>query len=355
MSNEKIDSIFLDTNIYESAKFEYIDNMLEKLFHFCKEHNMPIYTNIVVQNEILHRIKINAYEAVKGIKKEQLQYISKVYKVPHDKELIKRNIEDTLVAHFKILETNYLTTIPSKVDTEDLLEMYFAEEAPFNVDNKKNEFPDAAMLLSIRDYSQKHNVNMLMLSNDGGVQEFCETNDIQVVHYASEALGILNEQFQLNLFYSKYKVTIKSRIQDYIKNGNIHFNIYGYDYEDIVYAEKYNIDNIVARDLFLIEENDDISSIVVSCPAIINFTATTNLYPDYENGTYDKEDGVWFAFNSLQTTFVHTEHAELSFEISILDFDTGEFDIAYEGYELDIEFDLYSLDNAIIKQEHFNE
>jgi len=354
LSNKKIDSIFLDTNIYESAKFEYIGNKLEKLFHLCKKHDIAIYTNTVIQNEILHRIKINAYEAVKGIKKEQLQYISKVNKIPHDKELIKQNIEDTLVADFKILETNYLTTIPCEVDTEDLLKMYFEEEAPFNVDNKKSEFPDAIMLLSIRDYSEEHNINILVLSNDGGVQEFCKTSAIQVVNFVSEALGILNEQFQLNLFYSKYKANIESRIKDYIKNGNIHFNIYGYDFEDTVYAEKYDINNIAVSELFLIEENDDLSSIIVSCPTIINFTATTNLYPDYENGTYDKEDGLWFAFSSLQTTFIHTEHTELSFEISILDFDTGEFDISYEGYELDIEFDLYSLDDDIVKQEHFD-
>jgi len=354
LSNEKINGIFLDTNIYESAQFEYIGNMLEKLFHLCKKYNIPVYTNTVVQNEILHRIKINAYEAVKGIKKEQLQYISKVYKAPHDKELIKQNIEDALIANFKILETNYLIKIPSKVDTEDLLKMYFEEEAPFNVDNKKGEFPDAIMLLSIRDYSQEHNVNILTLSNDGGVQEFCNANDMQAVNFVSEALSILNEQLQLNLFYSKYKENIEASIKDYIENDNIHFNIYGYDYEDTVYAEKYDIDNVVISELFLIEEDDDMSSIIVSCPAIINFTATTDLYPDYENGTYDKEDGLWFAFSSIQTTFIHTEHTELSFEISILDFDTGEFDISYEGYELDIEFDLYSLDENIIRQEHFD-
>jgi len=36
--SKKIDAIFLDTNIYESAKFNYFNNNLEKLFNLCQEY-----------------------------------------------------------------------------------------------------------------------------------------------------------------------------------------------------------------------------------------------------------------------------------------------------------------------------
>jgi len=36
LSDTEINAIFLDTNIYESAKFKYTDNKLKKLFDLCK-------------------------------------------------------------------------------------------------------------------------------------------------------------------------------------------------------------------------------------------------------------------------------------------------------------------------------
>lgn len=44
----------------------------------------------------------------------------------------------------------------------------------------------------------------------------------------------------------------------------------------------------------------------------------------------------------------------LDFDIEIIDFNTGEFGITYEGTEIEIQFDPYSFsENEIIKQEYF--
>lgn len=232
--------------------------------------------------------------------------------------------------------------------------MYFKETAPFGVSNKKEEFPDAIMLLSIQKFSKKHNTKILVISNDVGVQDFCKSNDLGVVEFASHALGILNDQFALNKFYSIYQENIKLEIEKYIKGENLHFNIYGYDYEDIVHAEEYTIDDVKIDDIFLINEDDTVDLLTISCHCTIGITATTNIYPDYETAIRDKESGSWYAFSLIQTTFQKEESLMLDFDIEIIDFNTGEFDITYEGAEIEIQFDPYNFsENEIIKQEYF--
>jgi len=354
LSDTKINAIFLDTNIYESAKFKYTNNKLEKLFDLCQKYNLPIYINNVVKNEVLNRIKNYAKNATNGIKNEQLKVISSVYKIPLDKTIISTEIEKQLINDFDSAQEDYITEIPIEISTDNLLAMYFKESAPFAVNNKKEEFPDAIMLLSIQKFSKKHNTNILILSNDEGVNGFCENNNLLTVKFASHALDILNEQFSLNKFYSTHRENIKSEVEKYIEDGNLHFNIYGYDYEDIVHAEEYTIDNVKIDDIFLIKEDDSVDLLTISCHCIIDITATTNSYPDYETAIRDKESGNWYAYSSLQTTFRKEELLMLDFDIEIIDFTTGEFNISHKETEIEIQFDPYNFsEDEIIKQEYF--
>lgn len=354
MNNKKINALFLDTNIYESAKFEYSGNNLEKLFDLCQKYAIPIYINNVVKNEVLNRIKNHAKNATSGIKNEQLKAISLIYDISIDKEKISLEIEKRLINHFNSLQEKYITEISIEISFDSLLEMYFEETAPFGVSNKKEEFPDAIMLLSVQKFSKQHNINILVISNDDGVKDFCESNDLAVVKFIGHALDMLNEQFSLNKFYSIYQENMKLEIEKYIIDKNLDFNIYGYDYEDIIHAEDYSIDSVKIDDIFLINEDDSANSLTISCHCTINITATTNTYPNYETAIRDKEDGTWYPFSLIQTTFQKSESLIINFDIEIIDFNTGEFGIIYEGAEIEIQFDPYGFsEGEIIKQEYF--
>lgn len=282
MRDNKIDGIFLDTNIYESAKFKFRGNNLKKLFDLCQKYKILIYINNVVKNEVLNRIKNHARNATNGIKNEQLKAISLIYKIPLNKEKISIEIEKQLASDFDSLQEEYITEIPITISSSHLLNMYFEGTAPFGINNKKEEFPDAIMLLSIQKFSKEHNTNILVLSNDEGVCNFCKNKDLAIVKFAGHALDILNEQFSLNKFYARYQKDIKLKIEKYIRDGNLDFNIYGYDYEDIIHAEEYTINSVKVDDIFLTNEDDNTNLLTISCHCTINITATTNAYPDYE-------------------------------------------------------------------------
>jgi len=347
-----IHSVFLDTNVFESAKFKYTGNNLESLLSFCCEHNIPVYVDKVVYGEIKNRIALKVHEVTVNLKNEYLEYLGRVTDIEKG---VENKLKDTLLEKFEeLFEEELLTILPTEYDQEKLLAMYFQEEAPFNVDGKKSEFPDAIMLLSVDKYAQDNAEEIMVVSNDNGVREYCKASNLRCCEYASQALSSLNEQFDLNKLFVKYRTNIEDQIVTLVKE-DIDFNVYGYTYEDFLEAT-YEIENVEIKDLSLIHEDDEAMIMDVSGKVIIDFIIDTEPYPDYDLGIYDKEDGVWHVFSYLKTKFSHRYIADLSFEIEVEDVMEGYLHVSCSKYDLDIEFDPYSIPSgSIINQVYFDD
>lgn len=348
-----IHGVFLDTNVFESAKFKYTGNNLESLLSFCHERDIPVYVDKVVYGEVKNRIALKAHEVTVNLKNEHIEFLGRVTDIEKG---VEDKLKDSLLEDFKeLFEEGLLTILPTKYDQEKLLDIYFQEEAPFNVDGKKSEFPDAIMMLSVDKYAQDNAEEIMVVSNDNGVREYCKTSYLRCCEYASQALSSLNEQFDLNKLFIKYKTNIEEQILRLVNDGSIYFNIYGYTYEDFL-ESTYIIDNVKIKDLSLIHEDDEAMIMEVSGKVVIDFIIDTEPYPDYDSGTYDKEDGVWYVFSHLKTKFSHRYIADLSFVIEVEDAMEGYLHASYTKSDIDIEFDPYSIPSGnIINQVYFDD
>lgn len=340
-----IQSIFLDTNVFESAKFKYTANNLKSLLSFCYERNILVYIDKVVYGEVKNRIALKANEVTVNLKNEHLEYLGRVTDIEKG---VEDKLKDTLLEDFEeLFEEGLLTVLPTVYDQEKLLDLYFQEGAPFNVDGKKSEFPDAIMMLSVDKHAQDNTEEVMVVSNDNGVREYCEASNLRCCEYASQALSSLNEQFDLNKLFVKYQANIEKQIFELVQDGGIEFNIYGHTYEDFLEAT-YEIENVKIKDLSLIHEDDEAMLMEVSGKVIIDFIIDTEAYPDYDSGIYDKEDGVCYVFSYLQTKFSHRYIADLSFEIEVEDATEGDLHVSYTKSDLDIEFDPYNIPSGSI-------
>ncbi len=348
-----IHSIFLDTNVFESAKFKYTVNNIERLLSFCYEHDIPVYVDKVVYGEVKKRIALKAHEVTVNLKNEHLDYLGRVTDIEKG---VEDKLKDALLEDFdELFEEGLLTILATEYDQEKLLDIYFQEEAPFNVDGKKSEFPDAIMMLSVDKYAQDHAEEILVVSNDNGVREYCTASNLRCCEYVSQALSRLNEQFDLNKLFVKYHANIEKQILELVQDGDIAFNIYGYTYEGFLEAT-YEIEDIKIKDLSLIHEDDEAMLMEVSGKVVIDFIIDTEPYPDYDSGIYDKEDGVWYVFSSLQTKFSHRYIADLPFTIEVEDAMEGYLHVSYTESDLAVEFDPYNIPSgSIINQVYLDD
>jgi hypothetical protein len=82
------------------------------------------------------------------------------------------------------------------VSVSELLKQYFQNEPPFaETRKKKNEFPDAIVLLATEAWAEEHDIKVLAVARDGDWKNYCETSDnIDYTEDFADALSKFNKE-----------------------------------------------------------------------------------------------------------------------------------------------------------------
>lgn len=352
---KNIEAIFLDTNVFEAANFEFSDNSLEKLIAFSHKYSLPIYIDEMVYGEVLKRIEHKTNEWVEGLKNEKLTIISRTFPyIPANKDAIRSGMFERLNTLFMSKTSDgTILTIPSDYDPSELIYLYHAGLPPFNVDNKKNEFPDAIAMMNARNFATRNSKNILVISGDNGVKEFCIANGLDHSEMPSHALHVLNSQYNLNKFYLQYQDKINAEIEQYILSNNIHFEFYGmtFNYDDV--EADYSIEYVTINSLNLLAEDDACLTMSVAANVSITFIVNTDQFPDYDYAIRDKEDDIWFTYMTTKIQFQTEETIEILFDIEIGDFHDGSIMLTHLSAETLFEFDPNNIHGNILEQLHY--
>ena len=81
------------------------------------------------------------------------------------------------------------------VSVSELLQQYFQNKAPFaEAGKKKNEFPDAIVLLATEAWAKENDIQVLAVGKDGDWENYCETSDsIDYIEDFADALSKFNK------------------------------------------------------------------------------------------------------------------------------------------------------------------
>jgi len=356
-ASDKLDGFFLDTNVFESANFDLKKPNIAKFFELCKNHKINIYIDNTVKQEIKNRILKKSNDIAKSIKNNNLPYICNILGIePSQKEL------ETKIANYlntqidKIFEK--IKVIDNDININELLELYFKQKAPFGTNNKKYEFPDAIIILSLKQYLNNEDKNIIVISNDKGIKQYCLDNNIEHMYFISDALNKIYSYIESYIFnfFETEKEKIKVKIENYIKE-KLDFIIYGYGpfYDDIE-VDKYEIENVVIENINMTNVDKEKNAFTITCRSEISFIINTCPYPDFERAIHDSEDDEWYVFGKLKTKFYLTKEVELDFEVEIIDKTSKDFKIYFRGKEPEIEFDIYNIHpEDIIDQEYLDD
>lgn len=335
--------IFLDTNVFESAKFSYSSKTFVNFLEYCNANEIKLKITDVVKHEVFKRIKSNISESFEKIDKQNLGVVAASFDI--DTNISKLNFIEKLTNKLNekfndFLDDNEIEILNSNYDIHELTYQYFNQLSPFT-EQKKYEFPDAIILLTIKKYMQDNTYKTIItISNDKSFKDFSEENGIDNFSFISNALDYLIKHPNVALVkaYEKQISAIKDEICKRIENNKDDFILYSYDSIDFVDVEDIDILEILINDLNITNYNQTDKSILLEASVSIQFSCKA-YYPDPDTIIYDKEDGKYFSFTKCISKINFTENIKADIEIC---FDEDfNYDIEnIELYQKEFEFQL---------------
>lgn len=346
--------VFLDTNIFESAKFSYKSHRMERFLETCEDKDIDLYITDVVKHEVKKRILNNIEEAIENIDKHNISILENSLNI-ENLERIKliEHLSEKLIKDFEDFIDDYnITVIPSSFDQEKLLNLYFENKVPFS-EQKKHEFPDAIIILTIKKWSNINNRIPLFISNDKGLSDFCEEDDISVFPRISDVTHLLlteNPEGDLLEIYNEQLENIQDALIDSIKGYENDFILYSYDSIDDIEVNNVKIKNILLEkiDIINIDIEENIIQLEVNLTIEFSFNAS---YPDMDTMSRDKEDGVNYFWLHNNAELNLKENTTCFLDV-IIHRPENEFDI--DNLEIsNKEFEFWLDENNIINIEQY--
>ncbi|MCC0090826.1 PIN domain-containing protein [Aeromonas veronii] len=187
MSDDEIEygAILVDTSIFDGNGLKLEKGLLGKLSQFKKSPIEYILPD-VVKNEVQRHLesKISALRAAleKALNEAGDHLFFDGSELNDAKKMLVDSKEVNGLAESRmnkfidstgalVLETG------SYVSVSDLLSKYFSNEPPFaETGKKKNEFPDAIVLMAVEAWADKNNKYVLAIAKDGDWKNFCQNS-----------------------------------------------------------------------------------------------------------------------------------------------------------------------------------
>ena len=303
--------IFLDTSIFESENY-FEGKNINILFNLAEQNLIQIKLTEIVYREILNRIENHTTKAINLYKKEKLNFerearilrninvLNQQFEKVDFKQL-KEEAKSQIISKLNELISKYNIEIVNSniINVDEIINDYFQTNPPFKDGLKKNEFPDAININTIKKWSENNTVSCFYISNDKDFANYknelidCTHNLPSILEY----LYIENDQVQYEFITSIFEKSIfeiKSQIErDFTEDLNsLAFSELENDafYEDVE-CDFLEINNIEINIGTINEIDDEIFSYEIELDIIFSVEA---YYTDLSMAYYDREDGVWW-------------------------------------------------------------
>lgn len=202
MSDIEYEAILVDTSIFDGNGLRLESGLLGKLKQFAQsevDFLMPDVIKNEIQSHLNKRIHVarNALEKSINDASDHLFFDGSI--LNDAKNLIVESDEIEGLAKSR-LDKFLSDTSALEVECDDyvsisnVLERYFDNEAPFSESGKKkNEFPDAIVLLAVDEWACSEGKSVLAVAKDKDWKAYCETSDnIDYIEDFSEGLSKFN-------------------------------------------------------------------------------------------------------------------------------------------------------------------
>lgn len=172
---EFIRNVFVDANIFEKNNF-FNSTSMHTFFRYAREGVINIYMTKISKMELISRMKKNLdkyhdnhRQLLKSFRKDSriLKNFVNYDELEIDDFTINEAINELILKLNRIIENSKIKVLDSKVNADKVFELYYASKPPFSIrEEKKYEFPDAFIILTIDNWCRINKQRMIFLTQD---------------------------------------------------------------------------------------------------------------------------------------------------------------------------------------------
>ncbi|MCS8168023.1 PIN domain-containing protein [Pseudomonas aeruginosa] len=324
-------NVFIDTEFFVKSGLDFSSKTIESFRDICGRGELSHITSTIVVREVKRKISEHINEAINGVKSFRRK--AKILASSENdvvKNFFRKFDYSEIEAHAIKVFDDFLDESSTRivdlteVDGNEVVDMYFAQVAPFQDGKKKNEFPDAFTMLAVRS-ALRWQEEIYVVSEDKDLVAFCEGNPRFIhIESLSRLLDLYNTHDEkrsgfIKNYISEREGDIKETIISQIEDADAYNSSTWEDAE----VDNFSITGISDLDPSIIYIDDEGCQLV--CDVEVEYSVTV-IGPDYNNGMYDREDGVVYTFDD--STRVDEGRLEFTVEIHLYyGVDGGEFTI----------------------------
>ncbi len=306
-------NVFLDTNVFDKARFHFSCGQIGKLRKYVEMGLVKLFTNEIVVRETSRHIKRDIKKATselnKTIKEKTVllelwedEFCPLKDKLPVEKFVSK--VEENFAAFLK--EMNAIIMTNEMVSASELFEDYFAPKAPFEEgEKKKSEFPDATMIKSLKHYIGKNNIqSMLIVSEDKGWRDaFLGDTTVCFFDDLGKLLSYISIQEEIAKAYLAYiekaQSKIKEKVEEYIGDYEwislLEDQFYNHIEIEDLNDQRIEVEKLIFKGFEYVGEEDATARYDFVVNAYFEYD-----YDNYDNAFWDKEDGGWYNLDRIR-------------------------------------------------------
>jgi len=200
---EEYDAVIIDTSMYDAHGLRLEKGLLGKLTQFRKSPIDLLIPDVVkneVQTHLEKKIKSSRSSLEKALNDAADHLFFEGSSLNDAKELLIDSKEIEELANSRI--NNFIDNCGVEVlecgeyvSVSEVLDQYFSNQPPFaETGKKKNEFPDAIILLAVEKWAENENKTVLAIARDGDWEKYCENSTrIDYTDDFSSGLSIFNQ------------------------------------------------------------------------------------------------------------------------------------------------------------------
>lgn len=352
-------SVFIDTNIFISAKYDISEgSVLRLLEKYSRDNKVTLYTSNIVINEIEQHIRsdISAiYNNYKSAERDARKLASlsllgatglrQCFELPRKEEIV----ESAITSFMKFISELAVTILNNDgVEVNGIVNDYFLHRPPFeNNEKKKHEFPDAIMISKLKKEFSAENPAYIITGDKGFKKAFNETDGFVCFDSLSVMYDQINNQEALYEDIRRYFLTeiVQESITQKVKASIIYssIEINGMDCDRKGYCEGFeyietsviDVSDISLEFGAVIDINEAYVLILVMCRAEITAICT---YEDYDNAIWDSEEGEYIFLEEVTTEEIHQVEFECTIKYSTKSLqEKQEIDIQDVIYDIELD------------------
>lgn len=198
--NEEYGAILVDTSIFDAHGLKLEKGLLGKLSQF-KDSDIDYLLPDVIKGEVKSHLENKVKSARASLEKalndagDHLFFEGSELNDAKSFLIDSNEIEGIATSRVdKFIENTGALVLEcgDYLSVSELLTQYFENKAPFaETGKKKNEFPDAIVLLAVEKWAQESGIQVLAVARDGDWENFCETSDN--IDYSEDFADVLSK------------------------------------------------------------------------------------------------------------------------------------------------------------------